>query len=617
LRAALLLALAATTLATAGGGAAGRERHGEAIDGALKYGAGFSHFDYANPKAPVGGKLTLSAQGSFDTLNPFSLKGRAPLLLGGLVFESLTENSLDEPFSIYGLLARSIEIAPDGMSVTFRLNPKARFSDGKPVTAEDVIFSFRMLRSKAASPFYRYYYKDISSLKALDRRTVRLGFSRRNKELPLIAGQVPVLPRHFYEGKDFGRDFVQRALGSGPYTVAKHDFGKSIRYARNPKYWGWGEGVNRGKYNFAEIEVKFYRDDTVRLEALKAGEFDFMRIASSKQWAVDVAGSKWDKGYVVKELLKHRNNAGIQGFVFNTRLPIFRQREVRHALALAMDFEWSNRTLFYGQYTANHSYFSNSELAAVGLPSPEELKLLEPWRGKVPEAVFSKPVGVLGKAYKTVRERLRAAKRMLSRAGWEVNGGVLTHSETARKMRFTVTLVSPAFERVVEPFLNNLRKLGVRATAKVVDDAVYEKVIKAHDFEMVVGSFGQSQSPGNEQRDYWHSAAADQEGSRNLPGIRNPAVDALVEALIKAPNRKALITATRALDRVLWHEHYLVPHWYIAAHRVTYWNKLSHPKTLPLYYNPLSFLMYWWVEPGKERGLAAAVQAGRRFTFQR
>ena len=604
-------ALLAAALLLASSTAHGAPVHGLAMGSALKYQKGFSHFDYANPNAPKGGALTVSAPGSFDTLNPFTLKGRPPFLLGGLVFETLTENSLDEPFSVYGKLAQSVEIAPDGKSVTFRLNPAARFSDGKPVTAADVVFSFEVLRTDAASPFYRFYYQDVVEVVARDRLTVRLSFSRFNPELPLIAGQIPVLPKHVYSGKDFGRDFVQRAVGSGPYTVGRVDFGKTIRYQRNPDHWGRALNVNRGRYNFDEIAVKYYRDQTVQLEAFKAGEFDFMAINSSKQWAVDVRGEKWDKGYLVRENLPHRNNAGMQGYVFNLRQPVFQNRDVRHALALALDFEWSNRNLFHGQYTAMNSYFTNTELAARGLPPPEELALLEPLRAGLPTAVFTEPVQVLGAQYKGIRPRLRAAARLLRKAGWRVKNGVLTEEATGREMRFTITLVSPAFERITEPFLDNLRKLGVKASMKVVNDAVYEGMLRTHDFDMVVSSFGQSLSPGNEQRDFWHSESAGREGSRNLMGIQSPAVDALVEAVIKAPDRKALVTATRALDRVLWHGHYMVPHWFIARHRITYWNKLSHPETLPLYYNPFGFLLYWWADAGKERALQAAVQADK------
>ncbi len=605
--------LLAALLLWAGPALAERARHGAALGAALKYPAGFTHYGHANPAAPKGGRLALPAFGKYDTLNPFTLKGRAPLLLQGLVFETLMDTSADEPFSVYGLLAESIEIAADGRSVIFRLDPRARFADGRPVTAADVVFSFKVLRSEAATPFYRFYYNDVSSVQALDKRTVRLGFARKNRELPFIAGQIPVLPKHVYGEGDFGRDFVRKALGSGPYRVERFDIGKNIIYGRRKDYWGRKLGVNRGRYNFDQMVVKYYRDQFVMLEALKAGEIGFMAINSSKQWAVNVKGKKWDKGYIVKERLKHSNNAGMQGFIFNVRLPIFRNREVRHALALALDFEWSNRTLFYGQYTANDSYFANSELAARGLPSPGELKLLEPYRKHLAPAVFTKPVQALGKRYKSIRARLRAAKRMLGGAGWKVRQGILTEAATGRKMSFTVTLVSPAFERIVEPYLNNLRKLGVRAKIKVVDDAVYEKLIKGHKYEMVVANFGQSQSPGNEQRNFWHSSAADQDGSRNLIGIKNPAVDALVEAVINAPGRKALVTATRALDRALWHEHFIVPHWYIPSHRVAYWNKLGRPKNPPLYYAPLGYLPYWWMDEAREQGLAAAMKNNRPF----
>ncbi|RMF91885.1 MAG: ABC transporter substrate-binding protein [Nitrospinota bacterium] len=591
-------------------------RHALALGTEPKYPPGFAHFDYADPQALKGGVLTLSSLGTFDKLNPFSLKGISPLLLGGLVFESLTESSLDEPFAVYGLLAESMAVADDQLSITYRLNPRARFADGTPVTAADVVFSFQILRSEAASPFYRYYYRDIQEVEALDQHTVRLRFARRNPELPLIAGQVPILPKHFFAGKDFERDFISSVLGSGPYVVKDFAFGKYIRYRRNPEYWGRDLNVNVGKYNFDEIVVKYYRDDTVRLEGLKAGEFDFLWVNNSKQWALDVAGDKWEKGYLVKETLRHHNTAGMQGFVFNLRRPIFQNRDVRHALSLAFDFEWSNRTLFYGQYTRNDSFFDNSELAAEGLPSPEELKLLEPLRPYLPPAVFTEPMGK-PEQYRSIRQRLRAAKRLLRKAGWKIQNGVLTETKTGRQMRFTITLVSPAWQRIVEPYIANLRKLGVQATMKLVDESIYERIIRTRDFDMVVEVFPQSQSPGNEQRDYWHSDAADIEGSRNIIGIKNLAVDALVEAIITAPTRRELLTATHALDRVLWHEHYVVPHWYIDRHRITYWNKFSYPQTLPLYYTPLSHLMFWWVDPEKERALAAAMAQNRPLRLNR
>jgi microcin C transport system substrate-binding protein len=607
-----LALLGASLLAAGGAWAQGSgPRHALALGAAPKYPKGFAHFAYADPAAKKGGTLILPGDGGFDTLNPFTLKGRSPLLIGSLVFETLTETSLDEPFTEYGLLAESMEAAADGLTLTYRLRPAARFSDGKPVTAEDVAFSYQVLRSDAASPFFRFYYKDVSAVEALDARTVRLRFARRNRELAMIAGQIPVLPKHVYGGKDFGSAFARLAVGSGPYRVKEFDFGKFIRYERNPAHWAKDVNVNVGRFNFDAIVVKYYRDETVRLEGLKAGEFDFLAVNIAKQWAVDVAGEKWERGWLVKEELRHSNNAGMQGFAFNLRRPLFQDRRVRKALALAFDFEWSNSTLFHGQYTPSHSYFSNSDLAARGLPSAQELALLNPFKGKIPAEVFTEPVDVLGKGLGDTRAKLRVAAQLLKEAGWAIKDGALVETRTGRPMRFTITLVTPSFQRVVEPYVNNLKRLGVQAAMKVVDDSVYERVINTKDFDVVVHSFGQSQSPGNEQRDYWHSEAADAEASRNVIGIRDPAVDALVEALIEAPTRAALLTATHALDRVLWHGHYMVPHWYINTHRVTYWNKLRHPKTLPLYFTPLAALMYWWVDPAQAKALQEAVQAGR------
>jgi microcin C transport system substrate-binding protein len=609
----LVTALGLTLLTAAATSA--KPQHAVSLGGAPKYPAGFKHFAYADPAAPKGGTLTLASLASFDTLNPFGLKGRgAPLLntLGaGIVFESLTENSMDEAFTEYGLIADGIDIAADGLSVTFRLNPKATFADGRPITAQDVVFSLEILRSAAASPLFRYYYADVRDAVAVNARTVRFNFRRRNRELALIIGQLPVLPRHFYAGKDFGRDFGTTVLGSGPYKVEAYDFGKSIRFVRREDYWGRDLPVNAGKFNFNEIVVKIYRDQTVQLEGLKAGEFDFLSIASSKQWAVDVAGEKWDRGYLVKATLPHHITAGMQGYVFNTRREIFADRQVRKALALALDFGWSNENLFYGQYTALDSYFANSELAAQGLPSPAERKLLDPLRADLPPEVFSEPMGKPLGAGLSQRERLVEAKRLLNAAGWEVRDGVLTETATGRPMRFTVTLVQPAFERITEPYLNNLRRLGAQATMKVVDSSIYEGIVRTFDFDMIVDSFGESQSPGNEQRDYWASASATQEGARNTPGVRSRAVDGLVEALIQADSREALLTATHALDRALWYGYYVVPQWYIPAHRITYWNRFGRPATLPLYYSPESFLLFWWQDPAAADALRKAMAAGK------
>jgi microcin C transport system substrate-binding protein len=615
------LALLGGALALLGGSAAAQApewpkgpQYALALGARPKYPANFTHFDYADPRAPKGGTLTLPADGGFDTLNPFTLKGRPAALLSGMVFESLTDSSLDEPFTGYGLLARTMEVAKDGLSMTYTLRPEARFSDGHPVTAEDVVFSFAVLRGDAASPFFRFYYKDVQEVEAVDAHTVRLRFARSNRELPMITGQLPILPKHVYGEKDFGADFSRMAVGSGPYRVGPYEFGKYITYERDPKWWGRNLPINVGRANFDTVSVKYYRDETVRLEALKAGEFDFLSVNIAKQWAVDVRGDKWDKGWILREELPHSNTAGMQGFAFNLRREIFQDRRVRKAISLAFDFEWSNRTLFYGQYKEADSYFANSELAARGLPSPAELALLKPFQAKLPPEVFTEPVQPLNQATPGLRERLRLALRLLDEAGWKIKDGVATHAATGRPLRFVVTLVSPAFQRVVEPYLDNLRKIGVQASMRVVDDAVYERQIEAKDFDMIVHSFPESQSPGNEQLEYWGSESANQNGSRNVIGIRNPAVDALVEHLIKAHDRATLLTATHALDRVLWHEHYMVPQWYVATHRIAYWNRLSHPARLPLYYNPQQYLMWWWYDSQKAAALSAAMAAGKPVT---
>ena len=584
--------------------------HGEALGGTPKYPKGFPHYDYAEPKAEKGGKLVLSSPINFDTLNPFSLKGRsAPEI--GLLFESLMDHALDEVFSQYGLLAESIDIAVDGLAVTYKLHPKARFSDGNPVRAGDVVFTFNALRGDAAQPFYRFYYRDVTGVKALNARTVRFQFARRNRELALITGEIPVLPEHFYGDGDFGKNFSTRALGSGPYTVKKFEFGKYIRYERNRNYWGRDLNVNAGRYNFDRVEALIYRDPVAEREGFKSGEVDWLFVNNSKNWAKDFRGEKWDDGWIVKETLQHGNPSGMQGYAFNLRKPIFKNREVRKALALALDFEWSNRNLFYGQYTQNDSYFDNSELGAQGLPSKEELKLLEPLRDKLPPEVFTAPMGKLPGKKGPFRNQLRKAKRLLNKNGWKVKDGVLTETSSGKQMRFSITLRQPAFERITEPFIGNLRRLGVRATMKTVDSSVYERKVRTFDYDMIVAGWGASASPGNEQADFWHSQSAGREGSRNLVGVKNPAVDALVDAVVTANSRTRLVTATRALDRALWHGHYVVPHWYIGKFRVTYWNKLGRPRVLPKYNRIGSFLYFWWRDGVRESALKAAMKAGR------
>ncbi len=575
--------------------------HGISIDGKLKYPPDFKQFDYTSPVAHKGGSLVLHDLGSFDKMNPFTLKGTAPFGLDSLVFETLAVPSLDEPFSEYGLIARDIEVAPDRKSVTFTIDERARFSDGRPVTVEDVKYSLDTLKSDLAHPFYQIYLQDVTGAVILDRKRIRFDFARVNRELPLIAAQLPVLDKAFYEkhggfGAAAGAGALMPPVGSGPYKVAGVRPGKSITYRRNPHYWARDLPVRRGMFNFNTITIKYFKDQVVSVEAFKAGEFDFMVVNIAKQWVRDLTGRRFDSGELVRKKFPHRNDAGMQGFVFNTRRPLFRDPRVRRALGLAFDFEWTNRALFFNQYTRSNSYFSNSDLAAIGLPGPGELALLEPFRAKLPPEVFTTPLQApTTTPPNSLRGNLRKAKMILEQAGWKVQDGILRNRK-GEPMRFDILLVSPSFERVMAPYVRNLKKLGIQASYRTMDPALYLDRVKNFDFDMVVNVFAQSQSPGNEQRDYWSSQSASRKGSRNLAGVASPIVDRLVDAIIYAENRQQLTVACKALDRVLWYSYYVVPNWYLPYHRIAFDSRLHYPEKLPLYYNPYQFLWTWWTD---------------------
>ena len=573
--------------------------HGISLDGQVKYPPGFAGFDYTSPQAVKGGTLVLHDIGSFDKLNPFTLKGEAPLGLEALVFEPLAVASLDEPFSQYGLLASDIEVAADRKSVTFTLDPRARFSSGEQVRAEDVVYTLETLKSGKAHPFMNSYYQDIERAEALAPDKVRFHFARVNRELHMIAGQIRIMSKKFYEKHGFaaesGKDLVP-PLASGPYVIDKVDLGRTITYKRNPDYWAIDHPTRRGMYNYDEIVVKYYKDQTVALEAFKAGEFDFISVNIAKQWARDMEGKRFSDGTIKKKTFPHGNNAGIQGFVMNTRRPLFTDRKVRQALGLALDFEWTNKSLFHQQYTRSTSFFSNSPLAARGLPEGLELSLLEPFRGSLPGEVFTTPPSPPSTDGDGLRRNLLAARNLLAEAGWRVVDGRLVDGR-GEPFVFDILLVSPAFERVMAAYVKNLEKLGIRAEYRVVDMALYSERVKNFDFDMIVSTFGQSQSPGNEQRNYWHSAAVSQPGSQNYAGVNSPAVDVLVEKIIYAATREELTAACRALDRVLWYGYYLVPNWYLPVHRIGYHDKFIAPAPLPVYYDPFQLLMTWWLKP--------------------
>lgn len=574
--------------------------HGISLNGGVKYRNNFKHFDYAAAEAVKGGKLVLHDIGSFDKMNPFTLKGEAPLGLEALVYEPLAVASLDEPFAQYGLLASDIEVAADKQSVTFTIDRRAKFSDGSPVTAEDVAFTLATLKSDRVHPSFNYYYEDIDSSEIIDKFKIKFLFKKPNRELHMIAGQIQIMSRKFmtehgFEDQGGTRNLVP-PVASGPYTVDKINIGKTITYKRNPNYWAIDHPTRKGLYNFDEITVKYYKDQTVALEAFKAGEFDFISINIAKHWARDMEGSKFSDGSIIKKTFPHHNNAGIQGFLMNTRRPLFQDRKVRKALGLALDFEWINSSLFHSQYTRSDSYFSNSYLAATGLPDDAERKLLEPYRQNLAEEVFSETLvpPVAGGA-DGMRNNLLEAKRLLAEAGWQVRGGDLVNS-SGQPFRFDILLVSPSFERVMAAYVKNLNKLGMRAEYRTIDSTLYSERLKKFDFDMIVISYGQSLSPGNEQRNYWHSSSAGRDGSQNYAGISSPAVDGLVEKIIYAETKEELITACRALDRVLWFGYYLVPNWYLPVHRLSYHDKFSMPSTLPQYYDPFQLLMTWWMK---------------------
>jgi microcin C transport system substrate-binding protein len=568
-------------------------RHGIAMHGALKYPADFTHFDYVNPDAPKGGRLREASIGTFDSLNPFIIKGTVADGTG-LIYDSLLARALDEPFSLYGLLAEHMSVADDRSWIEFDLRPEARFSDGKPVTAEDVVFTFNTLLEQG-SPFFKSYYAGISKVEALTERRVRFDFgSSLNRELPLIVGEVPILPAHYWEGRDFTVPSLDIPVGSGPYAVSRIDPGRSIIYERRKDYWGANLPVNRGRFNFDQRQFDYYRDSTVALEAFKAGEYDFRSEHASKAWATGYTGAPFDDGRIRKEEIAHGNPQGMQGFVMNSRRDLFSDKRVREALTLAFDFEWTNRNLFYGAYTRSNSYFSNSEMAADELPTAAELEILEPMRDQLPPEVFTQ----VYKAPSTDgsgrnRDQLRNALRLLQAAGWSLKDGKLVNTE-GMPFHFEILLVQKEFERVVSPFIRNLERLGISADIRIVDVSQYINRLRQFDFDMVVYGFGQSSSPGNEQRDYWHSTAANTPGSRNLIGIQDTAIDYLVEQLIAAPDREQLVVRARALDRALQWNHFVIPHYHISAWRIAYWDKFAHPAVSPTYDLGLDT---WWMKP--------------------
>lgn len=589
---ACLLAVVAVFAHAAGTGPV----HGLAMHGEPKYGPDFRHFDYVNPGAPKGGTVRLDATGTFDSFNPFIVKGQAAAGIG-LIYDTLMTQAQDEPFSEYGLLAESIETPEDRSWVIFSLRPEARWHDGVPVTADDVVFTFETLMSKG-SPQYKFYYGNVDHVEKLDERRVKFVFKPgENRELPLILGQLQVLPKHYWEGRDFEKTSLEPPLGSGPYRVGAFEPGRFVSYDRVDDYWGRDLPVNVGQDNFDVIRYEYFRDRVVALEAFKAGALDYRAENLSKAWATAYDIPAVRDGALRLEEIEHHRTAPMQGFVYNLRRPLFQDPRVRRALAYAFDFEWSNKNLFYGQYKRTRSYFDNSELAATGLPGPEELAILEPYRGRVPEEVFTEvyePPATDGTG--RIRSNLREADTLLKEAGWVIKNGKRVNAKTGEPFQFELLLVNPSFERIALPFAKNLERLGITMRVRTVDTAQYIKRLETFDYDMIVGGWGQSLSPGNEQRSFWGSDAADRPGSRNYAGIKDPVVDALVEALIAAPDRESLVTRTRALDRGLQWGHYVIPQWHLNYDRLAFWDIFGFPPPTDL---RGAIFNTWWIDPEK------------------
>lgn len=571
-----------------------------------KYPADFTHFDYANPDAPKRGHLVLPALGSYDKFNPFTLKGSVVegmgLNMGGfvfaeasLMFESLMIQSDDEPFSKYGLLADDIELAPDQLSVTFHLNKLARFSNGDPVTASDVKYSFETLRGKTTSPIFRSYWADVKKIVVLDRQRVRFEFAKKNSELHLIIGELPVFSPKWAGAKPFDKVVMEPPIASGPYLIEKYDLGKFITYKRNPNYWATNLPSRRGMFNFDRVTFRYYRDSSVLLEAFKAGEFDINFENTARKWARSYVGKRFSNGELVKREFPQQNGAGMVGFFFNLRRPLFADVRVRQAIGLAYDFEWLNRRIFYNRYKRSYSYFSNSELAAIGMPSAEELEILDPLKAKLrPEVFGPAPIPPSTLPPDSLRQNLRIAKALLAQAGWTYRDGALRNKD-GTPFKFEFLIASPSYETVLAPFARNLEKLGIEMTYRPIDPALAQKRLDNFDFDMTVGLEGGSPSPGNELYGEFGSQAAKEPGSENISGISDPAVDALIDRIVKSHSRADLVNATRALDRVLLQGYYCVPNYYSDKYFVAYRNTLAYPSVLPKQYVPLYWeFSTWW-----------------------
>jgi microcin C transport system substrate-binding protein len=581
--------------------------HGAAMHGPPKYKADFTHFEFVNPQSPKAGAIYHGVPAStFDSLNPFVLKGTSVTVVASFVFDTLMKSAADEPFTEYGLIAKTIEFPKDRAWVAFELDERARFHDGSPITADDVIFSFEMLTSDKARPFYRQYYYDAVKAERMGPRAVKFTFrAAGNRELPLIMGQLPIISKAFWSTRQFDQVTLERPLGNGPYKIGDLAAGRYIVFERVKDYWAADLPVNRGYDNFDTIRFDYFRDATVAREAFKAGEFDYRLENQALAWATQFDTEATRKGELIKLEVPHQRPAGMQCFVMNTRRAQFRDWRVRRALALMFDFEWTNKNLFHGAYKRTLSYFANSEMAATGLPQGAELQLLERFKGRIPDSVFKEPYTLpVYSGDGNIRDGIRPALALLKEAGYDFKGSELV-DKAGKPIRFEILIGSPAFERIYLPYIANLKRIGILVTPRLVDPTQYQKRIENFDFDMTTGGWGQSESPGNEQRSFFSSKAADTIGSNNTPGIKDSVVDELVDLVINATDRDDLVMRCKALDRVLLHHHFVVPSWHIAADRMIYWDKFGVSRP----HRRGTSWVNWWYDAGKAERLKGRIRS--------
>lgn len=568
------------------------DNHAVSRFGQVKYPADFTHFEYVNPDAPKGGTIKRVAIGTFDNLNPYILKGVAAAGVGK-VYDSLMVASDDELFSYYGLLAESIKIADDNSAVTFKLRKEACWHDDTPVTADDVVFSFEKIMQEG-HPYFQSYYRDMASVEKISDLVVKFNFANnKNKELPLIIGQFPVISKAYYDKNEFNKTTLEPPLGNSAYKITEVQAGRSIKYERVKDYWGKDLPVNKGKYNFDVIKYEYFRDATVAIEGLKGEQYDLRQENISKVWATSYKNlPALKEGRLIKEEIPHEIPTGMQAFIFNTRVAKFSDINVRKALNYIFDFEWTNKQLFYSSYSRNDSYFTNSVYAARGIPEGKELELLLPHKEQLPAELFTTEFSVpKTDGSGNIRNNLRKASQMLTDAGFKIIDKKRIDPNTGKQMTIDFLLVSPAFERVVAPMIKNLQRLGIEAKMRIVDSSQYQKRLDEFDYDIIVYSIGQSNSPGNEQIDYWHSSKADIKGSKNYIGVKNKIVDSLIEKVLAAESQEDLIAATKAMDRVLLWNYYVIPNWHIRGFRLIYWDKFERPKISPKYALGLE---NWW-----------------------